>query len=191
VGTFIIIVIVGIVIIGVAIAVADSKASTSQNLALSNIDGFKPVVSYGGGLSKAGVAIDPTSNRFAIIHPGQPPKLFDFSQLVAVEVERNGSSITKTNRGSQVAGAAVGAVLLGPLGLLLGGVTGSKRNVEKVRRISLKIYTNDLVKPVQEIIFFNDNAGAKPDGILVKQAATLLDEWYGRFRTILEMRSAS
>ncbi len=49
-----------------------------------------------------------------------------WSDLNSVEIEKNGQSVQQTNRGSQVMGAAVGAVLLGPLGLLVGGVTGSK-----------------------------------------------------------------
>ena len=190
-GTFIIVMIVLAIVGGILSVIADGNAQKSQTAALSTITGFKPVVSYGGGLYKAGVAIDPATNQFAIIHPGQQPKVFRFAQLVAVEVGRNGTSVTKTNRGSQVAGAAVGAVLLGPLGLLLGGVTGSKRNIEKVKCLSLKVYTNDLVKPIHEIIFLSDVNGFKPDSLVVTQASAQLDEWYGRFRTILEMRGGS
>ncbi len=185
---FFVFAIICVVVFAVAYTITDERAKKAQENALSTINGFVPQVTYGGGLTKAGVAIDVQSNKFAIIHPGQRPKVFDFNQLFAVEVERNGSSVTKTNRGSQVAGAAVGAMLLGPFGLLLGGVTGSKRKVEKVKRMSLKIYTNDLVKPVHEIVFFIDSNGAKPDSIVVTHAAEKLDEWYGRFRTILEMR---
>lgn len=92
--------------IGIIYAIIDIKVGTTQKTALTTISGFKPAVTYGGGLTKAGVAIDPTSNKFAIINFGQTPKVFDFTQLVAVEVDKNGSSITKTSRGSQAAGAA-------------------------------------------------------------------------------------
>jgi hypothetical protein len=67
----------------------------------------------------------------------------------------------KTNRGGQAVGAAVGAALLGPAGLLLGGLTGSKQNIEQVDKLSLKIYTNDLINPVHEIVFHN-LSGSKP-----------------------------
>lgn len=77
-----------------------------------------------------------------------------WSDISAVEVEKNGQSITQTNRGSQVMGAAVGAVLLGPLGLLMGGMSGSKRQKERVNELSLKILIDDRSAPVHRITFF-------------------------------------
>ena len=76
---------------------------------------------------------------------------------MAVEVCKNGTSLIKTNRGSQVAGAAIGAILLGPMGLLVGAVTGSKRKSEKINRLSLKIYVSDVLNPVREIVFYEGN----------------------------------
>jgi hypothetical protein len=77
-----------------------------------------------------------------------------WSDISAVEVEKNGQSITQTNRGSQMMGAAVGAVLLGPLGLLMGGMSGSKRQKERVNELSLKILIDDRTAPVHRITFF-------------------------------------
>ncbi|MFK4823745.1 hypothetical protein ACI0FM_02940 [Paenochrobactrum sp. BZR 588] len=172
---------------GICKGVAESNQHKEQGQALASIPDFRPVVQFNGASGGAGVAIDPANNKFAITSRANT-RVFSFTDLVAVEVLKNGSSLTKTNRGSQVAGAAVGAVLLGPLGLLLGGVTGSKRNIEKVDRLSLKIFTNDLVTPVHEVVFFG-GPQSKPDSLLVKQGAQQLDEWHGRFQTILHMRT--
>lgn len=175
------------IIWGIIQGVSQSTKHKEQGQALLAIPDFRPLVQFNGASGGSGVGIDPNNNKFAII-TGKNTRVFSFADLVAVEVLRNGSSLTKTNRGSQVAGAAVGAVLLGPLGLLLGGVTGSKRNVEKVDRLSLKIFTNDLVTPIYEIVFFG-GPQSKPDSFVVKQGAQQLDEWYGRFQTILHMRA--
>ena len=77
-------------------------------------------------------------------------------------------------------------MLLGPAGLLLGGLTGSKRTVEKLKRLSLKLYTNDLYRPITEIVFYSNMNGGDPDGFLEKASARTLDEWYGRFLTIAQ-----
>lgn len=178
-----------IVIVSVSWAIlklwVDGQKHKGQGTALSVIPDFSPTVMFKGSGGGAGVAIDPATNKFAIAD-GHRLKVFSFADLVAVEVLRNGTSLQKTNRGSQVAGAAVGAVLLGPVGLLLGGLTGSKRSVEKVDRLSLKIFTNDLIEPVHEIVFHN-MAGSKPDSFSVQQASKELDAWHGRFQTILHM----
>lgn len=77
-----------------------------------------------------------------------------WSDISAVEIEKNGQSLTQTNRGSQAMGAAVGAVLLGPVGLLMGGLTGSKRQKERINELSLKILIDDRTAPVHRIVFF-------------------------------------
>lgn len=157
--------------------------SRTQSSAVAAISNFNPVVRYDGIVGGKGLAIDPARESFAILSGRGGSHVFGFSGLVQVDVLRNGTSLQQTNRGSQIAGAAVGAVLLGPLGLLMGGVSGSKRNVEIVNQLSLKLYTNDIVSPVHEIIFFKGKA--KPANADVVNAAKELDAWYGRFRTIL------
>ncbi|MBB2697940.1 UNVERIFIED_ORG: hypothetical protein GGI66_002600 [Rhizobium esperanzae] len=179
----IVVVVVGL---GILMAWADSEKAKAQGNALAAIPDFQPTVIFKGMFGSAGLALDPTHNKFAISHGPHNTKVFNFSDLVGVEVLRNGSSVHRTNRGSQVAGAAVGAVLLGPVGLLLGGLTGSKRSIEKVDRLSLKIFTNDLVNPTHEIVFLNA-PGSKPDSMAVKLASQELDNWHGRFQTILAM----
>jgi hypothetical protein len=171
---------------GIISSIANAAKAKEQGNAFQAVPDFHPAVIFKGAFGGSGIAIDPQRNKFAISKGTHDTRTFSFSDLVAVEVLRNGSSVSKTNRGSQVAGAAVGAVLLGPVGLLLGGLTGSKRNVEKIDRLSLKVFTNDLVNPVHEIVFFNI-PGSKPDSLAVKQGSQDLDAWHGRFQTILHM----
>ena len=97
---------------------------------------------------------------------------YPWSSIASVEVVRDGASITSTNRGSQLMGAAVGEVLLGPLGLLIGGVSGSKRTVQRVSQIGLKIIVDDRATPIFMIDFLRvPGNGADPRNRLVKSAA--------------------
>ncbi len=180
---------VGLVLFALLIWAAHAQNESNVTTAkreLSKVGGYHPAVVQSLGYNKASISIDPDSSRLAITVPGKSRNVFHFSQIVSVEVEKNGRSLTKTNRGSQAAGAAVGAVLLGPAGLLLGGLTGSKRTEELVKQVSLKIYTNDLISPVIAVNFLDGWSGLKADSFAVKQAAQSADQWYGRILAILQ-----
>jgi ribosomal protein L7/L12 len=179
-----------LIVVGAVIAafLQNSNNNTEnerQSNQLLSIPDFSPSVSFKAGTIGPGVAIDAKRSKFAITQPSMLPRVYDFSQLTAVDIVKDGISLQKTNRGSQAVGAAVGGLLLGPVGLLLGGLTGTKRSTEKLKRLSLKIYTNDLGRPMHEIIFFDHPSGIKPDSVLVKPMIDNMEQWYGRFQTIL------
>ena len=158
---------------------------------LATIDGFNAAVKYEGVFGGYGLALDPNTNRFAIAGFGIDPYVFDFSQLVAVDVERDGATVTTTKGSNGLAGAAIGVALLGPAGVLLGSGTRS-RGISRptVTKLALKRYVNDLVHPCFEVVFYQNGRGGGANSGLVSNAATRMDEWYGRFRTILAMQAS-
>jgi hypothetical protein len=180
------------IIISVALDGARNKAFDEQ---ISQIPDFSSSIAYKGASCKNAVAIDIEREKIVtILNPLKirsletKPSVISFTDLLSVEVFRDDASVTKTNRGSQLAGAAVGGVLLGPAGLLLGGLSGSKRNEAKVKTLSLKLYTNDIVRPVQEIFFF-DGGSVGIDASQLSSQLNDLDQWYGRFKAIIAKRA--
>ncbi len=102
-----------------------------------------------------------------------------WSDLNAVEIEKNGQSILQTNRGSQVMGAAVGAVLLGPLGLLVGGISGSKRKKNYINELSLNILVDHPSAPVHRIAFFHSpGSGVSTSSVKLKEPARLMEHFH-------------
>jgi hypothetical protein len=102
-----------------------------------------------------------------------------WSDLNAVEIEKNGQSVQQTNRGSQVMGAAVGAALLGPLGLLVGGLTGSKRSRERINELSLKVTVDHREAPIHRIIFFRmEGSGVDAKDNSLRAPAAKMEHWH-------------
>lgn len=184
--------VVVLLLIGFVIfAIVSSQANAErQSAILASLPDFTPSVSHFTAFHGAGIALDVSRSKFMVSGGGRAPRVYGFDDLVAVEVTHNGASITKTNRGSQVLGAAAGGILLGPVGLLVGGLSGSKRQEELIKKVSLKLFTKDLISPVEEIVFF-DGGSVGMSAERAKIFVEPLDQWHGRFQTILQMKEAS
>jgi len=169
----------------------DDVAATRNAVVLTRLPDFSGDVIFAGSKSQGAVAIDVSGKRFAVTRPNQKTSIYAFDQLVGVQVEQDGDTVYQTDRGSQLVGAAVGAALAGGAGLIVGGLSASSRSTRAIRRLSLKILTNDVHSPVNEIIFFAHPTGAAPEDIQMKQRAVELDEWYARFRAILHGRTSA
>lgn len=81
-------------------------------------------------------------------------RAYGFDQIVSVEALADDVTLSQTNRGSQLVGAAVGGALFGGVGLLLGGLTGSNRAAKRVKSLVLKLTLNDLNTPTHTVSFF-------------------------------------
>ncbi|MFT3729552.1 MAG: SHOCT domain-containing protein [Terricaulis sp.] len=125
--------------------------------------------------------------------PVSKPKQYSLDQITQVEVLRDGASVTSTNRGSQIAGAAIGVIAFGGLGLLLGGLTGSKRNQSTVHSIALKVFVDDSAAPAHMIEFFKspDKKGTDSASGYVKTAAGKLDHYHALLLNALKVQSPS
>lgn len=179
-------IIILIFIVFSAIAIIQIAKANSVEKAMREIKGFNPSYVFSGTHGGAAVAIDTSGKKVCFMENSKSHKLFNYNEIVSVEVEKNGSSVTKVNRGSQVGRAALGGLLLGPVGLLVGGVTASRRNEEKIKSISLKVYTSSLSSPVKIIHFYKNHSGADLNAFPVKGALSNLDSWYGRFLAIID-----
>jgi hypothetical protein len=156
------------------------KVQAEKLATLNEVEGFNPAVVYDGFVTSYGLAIDPESNQFAIAIPGHNARLYHFSQLIAAEVEKDSETITTTKGKVSMKGAAVAVELVGPLGLLMGAKTSStSRERVTLKSLNLKLYVNDLHTPCFDIPFL-----AAP-GFQTEAAIKKVDQWYGRFRTIL------
>jgi len=151
--------------------------------ALQSIPGYTAAYSV-VGTDGASLALDPAAKKVAFVDRAGKPVVYDFKDIVAVEVCKNGISVTKTNRGSQVITALVGQLIFGHKGFIIGGNTGSQRTSERVMALSMKVYLTDHASPVREIGFYKGSA-IETNSRKFKRCATELDEWYGRMQTAI------
>lgn len=89
-----------------------------------------------------------------VLGPFNNSRRYALREVASVEILRDGASVTLTNRGSQLAGAAIGGLALGGVGLLVGGLSGSKRNLATLHSVAIKVIVDDRYTPVHVIEFF-------------------------------------
>lgn len=169
---------------GIILVIRGVVLKVTASRAIRNIPNFRSVV-FDSFETGCAIAIDPSRNQIAIRDRKGKIDRFDFSEIVGAEVVRNGQTVIKTNRGSQLAGAAVGGLLFGAAGAIVGGLSGSERVQEKIRKLSLKLYTRDLHRPIREVVAYEGHAMS---AFLHQSGTEKLDNWYGRMRVILESR---
>jgi hypothetical protein len=165
---------VGAVITGISKAQANAKVAATTKDRLSAIYNFDElfVSSFDGTF--IGICFDQT---LIVVGKNETEKTYGFSQIAEVTVLRDGSTISNTNRGSQLAGMAVGGLALGGLGALVGGVTGSSRTSETIKSLKIKIRVDDREEPLHQVTFFKMDAGkgVKPDSVLIQHIVPTMD----------------
>lgn len=100
--------------------------------------------------------------------------------IISFELLENENSLSKYNRGSQLGGAVVGGLLLGGVGAVVGGLSGSQHQEKYCNSIKIKFLFNNLKYKTDEIIFLEgiDKKGFKKDSIVYNAAFKEAEKFY-------------
>ncbi|MDH3268734.1 MAG: SHOCT domain-containing protein, partial [Ignavibacteria bacterium] len=86
-------------------------------------------------------------------------RAINFKDILSSEIIEDGESLQKTVRSSQIGGALIGGLALGGVGALIGGLSGKKKSIDKVKNIDVQIVINDTSNPIHLINCMNFNIG--------------------------------
>lgn len=195
------IVFIGVILVVFFIWIGPSQMSynRSQKMLIKtelmkNREGFQGDV-FLSHWDSSGLEIDNSKKELRIFNQ-QIEKSFPFAKLVSAEILADELSITKTNRGSQIAGTAIGAVLAGGAGAVIGGLSGSKTTKHGgIQRLVLRIIVDDFDAPKHDILFLNWKGYSGKDTAdrhgPFKEAFEKADAWHARLTSIIREASAS
>jgi len=153
---------------------------------IKTIPDFLPSQEVMGTDGLSGIAVDINQSKICLIKNSTmiTKRVIGYRDIISVELFEDGDSISKTSRTSQIGGALVGGVLLGGAGVLLGGLTGSKRTSSKIKTIDLRILVNDPVAPLHDIKFLNFES--KKDSFSYKNAINSARHWHGVLEVLIK-----
>ncbi len=187
VAIFLVIAIVGAIVSGV---LTDNKKKELVS-EIETLDDFTPTQHFMGADGNSGIAIDETRRKICLIRSFgsfTSKRVLPYQDVIASEIAEDGESITKTMRSSQIGGAVVGAVLLGGVGALIGGLSGKTKTKNTVKRIELQISLNDTSNPIHNILFLNIETNR--DGIVYKSSFQSAQRWHGIVAAVIRQADA-
>jgi hypothetical protein len=156
------------IIIASATKAAQTRAAEQRRDVLSQHYAMDEV--YVSTVDSSAVGINFEAERILLGQRGRETE-YSFDQIAAVEVQENGATVSTTNRGSQLAGAAIGGLALGGVGALIGGLSGSRTSHQKVSSIVLNVSVDSTIEPIHKITFLQvSGAGVEADGLVAQPA---------------------
>lgn len=148
--------------------------------AVQKLQGFWPAHGF-VGRDGCAIAIDPRAKKIVFVDRSGRPSIYSFSEILHVEVCKEGSSFTRTNRGSQIFWIAIGQWLFGSKGFVVGGVTASQTTAQRVTALSMKVYLTDHAQPVREIGFYRGRA-IEVNSQKCYRLLAAIDKWHSHLR---------
>jgi hypothetical protein len=170
-----------VVVLGVAIffygwmsVLAKKRSEYRFGRLLRQSPEFVPTQSYIG--INGGISID-ERGTLALVDLPNRVRFVGYWDLVEVELQEDGETVTRTSRSSQFASAVVGGVLFGGVGAVVGGLTGKKVTGRgKVTRLSLKIVVNSTSRPMFVLEML---ARPQKRDAAYNQLRAMADHWHG------------
>jgi len=175
-----------VTILFIVLAVVLARMRAKLRAVVAALPGFKPSREKAGQDGATGILVDERSRKVCLTLTGPPPvaRLVEYKDLLGAEILEDGESTIKTVRSSQVAGAVVGGLLLGPVGLLAGALTAGKKSTNKVHSVDLKILVNDAARPVHMVKFLKGDWDRT--SFMYKHAIAEAREWHGLMMVLIQ-----
>ena len=182
-------VIVGGIVAGILQGITTSEKKKDMLSEIDKVDDFTVSQQIMGNNGESGLAIDEARHKFCLIKQEYgtiSTKIYTYKDLLETEILEDGSSITKTSRGSQLGGILIGGLALGGVGAIIGGLSGKKNQIDKVSSIDLKIIVNDTETPMFLINFLKSSDGYKKDSFVYKTGIQTIREWNSRMAVLIK-----
>lgn len=113
-------------------------------------------------------------------------KEFSFSDIISCELIKDGATIYKKSTTRTIGGAIIGGALSGGVGAIIGGLSGSSKEKEKINSIDIKINLRDIDNPSFKFKFFE----YKGSRMFLNESIESAEEWKDRIAAIIDMEDS-
>lgn len=180
-----------IAIVALGVVGANRQARRAKNLEnrIRDVKDFDATDVFVSTENLTGIAIDVGRRRLLLADETAGLRQFEASQVVSCEILEDKVQLAFVNRGSQLARAAVGGILLGGAGAAVGALTASKRSVDNVQKVILRLVTDNFNRPSHDMVLLDwslRKKGIKRSNFFYRQARQVAELWHGRVLAMLK-----
>ena len=164
-----------------------TRTATRIEDRIRSLDGFEPADVYVSTINLAGVAID-IGRREILLANESVLRRVAVSSIASCEILEDDTQLAYVNRGSQLTGIAVGGILLGGVGAVIGSLSASKRSISNVKKVCLRFITDDFDSPKHDIVLLDrsdSKKGLTKESVLYRQALETAELWHGRVMAMM------
>ncbi len=132
------------------------------------------------------IIFDHDNKKLHILKYEISPVVIPYSKIVESELIEDGNTVTKTSRGSQLAGMAIGGSLAGGVGMIVGGLSSNTKSSKEVKKLEIKIIADDLYSPVSSFYVKDSINEFEKDSILYRNLYDLAYELHKTMSVIIK-----
>ena len=132
---------------------ADERRQVMTN-ALATLQDFKPSTKIVGIKSLYTIAFDHDQQKMLFL-VGKTPRVFNYADIISVQLLEDNQTVSQKSTGRTIGGALVGGVLAGGAGAIVGGLSGSSKNLNLHSSVKVKILLRNSSSPSIMIDCFN------------------------------------
>ncbi|WP_210367889.1 SHOCT domain-containing protein [Bacillus sp. REN3] len=114
--------------------------------------------------------------------------IYSFSEIIQSEIIKDGVTINKTSRGSQIGGAIVGGIVAGGVGAVIGGLGASSESKTTTTQLELQLVVNNSKKSSHKIVFMSPHDIGK---VITGDEISEINHWHNLFTHILNRNNDS
>lgn len=148
-----------------------------RNIFSSTVDKLPHSKQFLNHSEMKGILYDDSSDQIHLIN-GSDYITLSKKHVLQVEIMENKESITQTSRSSQLARTAIGSLIGGGYGAIIGGLSAKKLHQDKVDELGLRLVVNDPNSPIIEFNFYKHDLPIHTTKPLYKRQYEEAYEWF-------------
>ena len=133
----------------------ENEVAAAVNENSTKLEDFGATKIIEGPLGQYKVKIDENNEKVAYISK-DGSRVFSFDDIISVELQESGNTVSKKSTTRTIGGAVLGGVLAGGAGAIVGGLSGSSTERRKVSSIIVKVTLRDVSSPTVNIVCFEN-----------------------------------